>query len=217
MLQARSFLLPQLPGRVSAGLVVGLVHVLLFLGVTVWAPRITKVVEATPLQVALLSEAHPQPQKFEPPSPKMMPLDPVSLAVPEVEVSIDTPPAPAAITVAQVPPPPPAENQTPAQPKVISEVAYLQPPSPRYPSESRRSREQGLVSLRVLIDEKGHPREVRIERSSGHRRLDEAAREAVSRAVFRPYVEGGVALPAIVIIPIEFALNTRNALARSSR
>jgi protein TonB len=65
------------------------------------------------------------------------------------------------------------------------------------------------VSLRVLIDEGGHAADVRVERSSGFPRLDEAARLAVVRALFKPYLEAGVAQRAIVIIPIEFSLNSR--------
>lgn len=177
-----------------------------------WAPAVTRPIEAAPLQVALIAQQEKPPEAWRPPTPELMQL-PVTLSPPEVEVQIDTPAA-NAITLPAPTPPPPAAAAPATTAKLISEVAYLQAPSPRYPPESRRSREQGLVSLRVLIDEQGRARDVRVERSSGFARLDEAARQAVARALFKPYVEGGVAQPAIVIIPIEFALNTRSALAR---
>ena len=60
--------------------------------------------------------------------------------------------------------------------------------------------------LRVLIDESGHAKIVEIYKSSGHPRLDEAARAAVARAVFRPYTDGGVARAAAAIVPVEFSL-----------
>lgn len=66
----------------------------------------------------------------------------------------------------------------------MSDVAHLVRPAPRYPPESRRIREQGLVILRVLIDESGHAKTIEVYRSSGHPRLDEAARSAVARAVW---------------------------------
>jgi len=88
----------------------------------------------------------------------------------------------------------------------MSEVAYLVQPAPHYPPESRRIREQGLVMLRVLIDESGHAKAVEIYKSSGHPRLDEAARAAVARAIFKPYVDGGIARSAAAIVPVEFSL-----------
>jgi protein TonB len=88
----------------------------------------------------------------------------------------------------------------------MSQVAYLVQPAPHYPPESRRIREQGLVVLRVLIDESGHARAVEIYRSSGHPRLDEAARTAVARAIFKPYMDGGTARAAAAIVPVEFSL-----------
>jgi len=96
-------------------------------------------------------------------------------------------------------------------PRLISTVEYVRQPSPRYPPQSRKLREQGLVMLRVLIDEKGNACSIEIESSSGHARLDHAAREAVERAAFRPYVEDGEPRRAVVLIPIEFYLNRGSA------
>jgi protein TonB len=96
-------------------------------------------------------------------------------------------------------------------PKLISTVEYLRQPIPRYPPQSRKLREQGLVMLRVMIDERGVACSIEIESSSGYTRLDHAAREAVSRAAFRPYVEDGAPRRALVLIPIEFSLNRSSA------
>jgi len=210
MSHAISFRLPEVPRKVGAAAAVTLAHVIVLVALSTLAPGVRRVMEAAPLQVSLIAQLDQPPEEWQPPQPKLMSL-PVTLAPPEVEVPIEIPIASNAITAPKPTPPPPSSGAQSTQAKTISEVAYLQPPSPRYPSESRRSREQGLVSLRVLIDELGHAREVRVERSSGFPRLDEAARLAVARAVFKPYVESGVAQPAIVIIPIEFSLNTHSA------
>lgn len=61
--------------------------------------------------------------------------------------------------------------------------------------------------LRVLIDESGHVKDIEVFRSSGHTRLDEEARNAVARALFRPYSANGVAQAAIAMVPIEFSLH----------
>jgi protein TonB len=191
-------------------LVVALAHVMALVALMAWGPGIRHVMEAAPLQVALISQVEHPPEEWQLPAPKMMSL-PVTLAPPKIEIQTETPVAVNAITQPAPDPNPPPVAAKPAEARFVSEVAYLQPPSPRYPPESRRSREQGLVSLRVLIDEGGHAQDVRVERSSGFPRLDEAARLAVARALFKPYVESGVAQAAIVIIPIEFSLNSRRS------
>jgi len=143
--------------------------------------------------------------------PVLTPVHQVLVPPPEVVVEMEPSNTAIAATVVETPPPPPAAPASSAGTAVIpemSEVAYLVQPAPRYPTESRRIREQGLVMLRVLIDESGHARMVEIYKSSGHPRLDEAARAAVTRAVFKPYMDGGVARSAAAIVPVEFSLRS---------
>jgi periplasmic protein TonB len=145
------------------------------------------------------------------PDPKLVTVAPVTVAV----VVPDIPaPAESAITpnIAAMPAAAPAPAK-PASPELgtnelpsLSEVAYLTPPAPHYPPQSRRAREEGLVVLRVLIDVSGHACNINIQRSSGHPLLDEAARSAVQHARFKPYLQGGIARAAMATIPIEFAL-----------
>lgn len=99
-----------------------------------------------------------------------------------------------------------AITPTQAQPKTISSVEYLQPPQPEYPSMSRRMGEQGKVMLRILVNESGRAERIDVQRSSGFPRLDEAARIAAARALFKPYVEDGKATPVYVVVPIDFSL-----------
>jgi protein TonB len=105
----------------------------------------------------------------------------------------------------------PAEVVDRGAPKLVASVEYLREPSPHYPPQSKKLREQGLVVLRVLIDERGVACNIDIESSSGHARLDHAAKDAVARAAFRPYIENGTPRRALVLIPIEFALNRSTA------
>ena len=86
-------------------------------------------------------------------------------------------------------------------------LAYASPVQPRYPPGSVRAREEGTVLLRVLVDASGVPQRIEIERSSGHARLDSAAREAVLRARFRPVLRNGEAIPAWGVVPIAFRLD----------
>lgn len=161
------------------------------------------------LVVDLITE-QADPEEWSPPPPQPV-LASISLPAPDVPL-IDVPvvepiaaaPASSSAITDVVAPPPKAER---GAPKAVSTVEYVREPIPRYPPQSRKLREQGLVMLRVIIDERGAASQVDIEHSSGYARLDQAAREAVLRASFRPYNEGGIPQPAQVLIPIEFSLS----------
>ena len=73
--------------------------------------------------------------------------------------------------------------------------------SRRIPAPSRTGHRSASRDGRCL----GRPAQIQIERSSGFARLDDAARDAVEKALFRPHVVNGIAQPAQVLIPIEFA------------
>jgi protein TonB len=90
-------------------------------------------------------------------------------------------------------------------PPMVEAVEYVRAPAPVYPAESKRKRERGTCLLRVMVDSNGRPAQIEVERSSGYERLDSAAREAVEKALFHPYEVNGIAQPAQVLIPIEFA------------
>jgi protein TonB len=138
-------------------------------------------------------------------------LDTPAPIIPVIDMPAATTEQSHAITIPVTMASPPPSPQVSSAAKLVASVEYLREPVPRYPPQSRKLREQGLVVLRVLIDERGTACDVAIESSSGHERLDRAAREAIARAEFRPYVEDGIARRAMVLIPIEFSLNTRVA------
>ena len=90
-----------------------------------------------------------------------------------------------------------------------SQGAELRPggnPAPRYPQEARRRGQQGEVVLRVTITPVGEARRVRVLRSSGYDRLDEAAREAVTRWRFEPARRAGRPVEGLLDIPVVFRL-----------
>lgn len=71
---------------------------------------------------------------------------------------------------------------------------------------ARRAGLEGKVVLRLLIDEKGLPQRADVQQSSGHARLDEAARAAALRALFKPHLEDGQPMPVYALVPISFSL-----------
>ncbi len=115
-------------------------------------------------------------------------------------------PAPDVRTAPAHPPSPPAPAPTERTPVTVSSVEYLHAPKPDYPISAKRAGEQGKVVLRVLVDDKGHPERVDVRESAGFPKLDEAARQAVMRASFKPHLEDGHPVPVYVLVPINFAL-----------
>jgi protein TonB len=73
-------------------------------------------------------------------------------------------------------------------------IAVLQSVMPQYPVESMRAGEEGAAVLQVLVDEAGRASDVRVARSSGYERLDDAAVTAVSRWKFAPSTQGSLAV-----------------------
>jgi protein TonB len=195
--------------RITAAAAIALAHALVIYAIATWSPQMERSL-TTPLRVQFISTAESKPQ---PPPPRVDIVMPhvaatlPQLAITEIPVAE---PSDRAITVAVSPAPAPPVVSNAAS-KLISQVEYVQQPVPRYPPQSRRLREQGLVVLRVEIDELGTAANIQIESSSGYTRLDAAAREAVSRALFRPYVEDGAPRRALVLIPIEFSLARASA------
>jgi len=154
--------------------------------------------EPAPIEATLMesstAEAEP-PRDFTPPPVNVV----YSLTVPQ-ELSFESEAPPEVITAAISP-----TSQQVVAPPMIETVEYVRAPAPKYPSESQRHRERGTVVLRVMVDVLGRPAQIQIERSSGFTRLDDAARVAVEKALFHPHVVNGIAQPAQVLIPIEFA------------
>jgi protein TonB len=143
------------------------------------------------------------------PAPAIAPIPAVVIPPAENTISVAQPPAAAAPVATPAPAvtAPVAAPPAPATPRLItSGVEYLQSPAPVYPAMSKRMGEQGKVVLRVLVNDKGLPEQVQVHASSGFARLDEAARQAVLRALFKPHVEEGRAVPVYVLVPLNFKL-----------
>lgn len=115
---------------------------------------------------------------------------------------VAVPAAPAAPPASPAPPPP--------TPKTIpaTAVQYLDPPAPVYPAASLRLGESGRVLVRVEIDKNGRVLQLQLARSSGSRRLDDAALASVRAARFEPYTENGEPLLVWTTVPIVFELES---------
>jgi len=95
----------------------------------------------------------------------------------------------------------------PGNPVAGVRLEYAEAPSPPYPREALLAGLQGTVLLQVLVDVDGRPLQVDIQKSSGHRKLDEEARRFVLKHwTFRPAMKNGQPVQAIGIVPIAFSL-----------
>ncbi|MEY2678597.1 MAG: hypothetical protein RLZ00_1289 [Pseudomonadota bacterium] len=156
----------------------GIGLVVLLHGLLLWAissglaRRVVHITENT-VEAVLMSEAPPP--------------TPVAPKTPPPKTPVPPPPAPTstAPAITQTAPPAPAPT-APA----IRTGAIIQPGAhcakPDYPSASRRMEEEGTVTLKFLIGVDGKVMQADIEKSSGFTRLDEAARNALSKCQFRP-------------------------------
>jgi len=158
--------------------------------------------EAAKLKTVAVVKKAVKPRPPIAPAEKPAPLpQPVEMPIAAAAPSID-PPTPAAPT-AQAAPPAPA---IPAPPKTVSGVEYIQAPQPQYPPIARRMGEEGKVILRVLVNATGRPERIDVRQSSGSARLDEAARQAAARALFKPHLEDGRAIAVYALVPINFSI-----------
>jgi len=86
-------------------------------------------------------------------------------------------------------------------------LEYADAPAPVYPRDALLDGAEGTVLLQVLVDVDGAPLRVDVQRSSGDRRLDLAARKQVLQHWrFRPAMKDGHAVQAIGLVPIDFHL-----------
>jgi protein TonB len=87
-------------------------------------------------------------------------------------------------------------------------LAYLTRTRVPYPREAIALHQQGTVILRVLVGTDGIAQTIEIEKSSGSRALDNAARDAVRRWTFQAGTRNGIRAALWARVPIRFDLQT---------
>jgi len=101
----------------------------------------------------------------------------------------------------------PVATTPPGGPVAGVHLEYVEAPAPAYPRAAVRAGLEGTVLLEVLVGTDGRPLRVTVRDSSGHRRLDIAARDQVLQQWrFRPAMRNGLAVQAIGLVPVDFRL-----------
>jgi periplasmic protein TonB len=180
------------------------VHLLIVYGLVVSMGIVEMPKFAQPVTAVFIpeqTEVQPEPEiKVKPQIEADLPLD-----EPLPEVQYEEPIAPPTET-----PMPPSESAISATQAntgaVAQELKTSSRVEPTYPPMSRRLGEEGTVRLKVLVDERGRPREVQVAQGSGFSRLDQAAVDAVRRWKFVAATDGANPITAWTQVAVTFKL-----------
>jgi protein TonB len=89
--------------------------------------------------------------------------------------------------------------------KGVSSPIIIHKVEPEYSEEARKARWQGVVQLSVIVDETGHPRDIKVAQSLGLG-LDQKAIEAVEKWLFKPGTKDGKPVAVFATIQVSFHL-----------
>jgi protein TonB len=87
----------------------------------------------------------------------------------------------------------------------VSSPSILHKVEPEYSEEARKAKWQGTVQLSVVVDDLGHPRDIKVIQSLGLG-LDQKAIEAVEKWLFKPGMKDGKPVAVLATIAVTFHL-----------
>ncbi|HEY5971271.1 MAG TPA: TonB family protein [Pseudoxanthomonas sp.] len=106
-----------------------------------------------------------------------------------------------------------AANKSDAKPKPKPVAGITRDPAPlasnkapKYPAQALRSGIEGSVSVRIEVDAKGVPTDIKVVERAGERsrELDRAVIDAVRNWRFEPAMKNGKPIAGAVVLPVEF-------------
>lgn len=196
-------------GAIALNVVV-LLLLLIPAGLPDLAPQPDRTITVVPIDADITPPTPPPPVEVEIVKPQtpvaQVPTQEVVKPVVE-QVVVDQGTLPTETVVAPPVETGPVDIAPPSGPVEGVRLEYASASSPAYPRDAVLAGHEGTVLLRVLVDVDGRPLQVDIEQSSGHRRLDDAARRHVLKHwIFRPAMKDGRPVQAVGIVPIDFSL-----------
>lgn len=151
------------------------------------------------------------PEPTPPPKPKTS-AEPPKVTIPTPVIDVTPPPQRddviAEKTDKKLPPPPPPTGGGRTDPTPLPTPGPVAPPvpvrvaavvdarncsKPDYPPKAYRNGQTGTVTLQMLIGLDGKVVDAKVEKTSGYKELDAAAREGLSLCKFKPGTIDGVA------------------------
>ena len=82
----------------------------------------------------------------------------------------------------------------------------IKAPQPKYPKSAKKEGIEGTVVLWLIVNAQGLPEQIKIERALGHG-FDQSAVETVSNWKFAPATKGGIPVPVMVNVEVNFRLH----------
>jgi periplasmic protein TonB len=197
---------------IGLSLVVLLHIVMIYALVNGLARKIVEVIKK-PIETKIVEEKKPPPPPDTPPPPppKMTVPPPPFIPPPEININVPAPTNTISQVTTKAPPPTPIITPKP-KPVIAATKASLARETcasndPKYPPASIRNEETGTLVLHLSIDAGGNPLNVQVSRSSGHPRLDEAAKSWIMTCHFHAPTVDGKPVAAVADQTYTFTLN----------
>jgi periplasmic protein TonB len=171
-------------------------HILLVWGLMNGLARKAVELLPAPIETKIIEEIKPPAEEPPPPKPEFEPPPPPYVPPPEISIA-----APVQATTAitqttavkpQVAAPAPKKSVR-VPPRIDLKGSSRACKEPEYPAASERLGESGTSGISLLIGADGKVQQSKVDASSGHKRLDEAAIKAFSRCKFIVGTNDGVA------------------------
>ncbi len=167
---------------------------------------------APPLETSIIQEEKVV-DKPPPPPPPEMEHPPVQVVAPEITINLtpDTPPPPIAqVTTQPVPP----VIHTPAPPAPVVPDTAIKPlsiPNPEdlYPSSAKQAGQEGVVRVKLCVDEASKIESVSVAESSGYSLLDDAGVRVAKGGRYRAATKAGKPISMCANLPIRFSLTKK--------
>lgn len=164
--------------------------------------------EKPPIILTQPEPERPKPPEVTPPPQPQKPIQPQDIIIPPPEVHVTQPPAPSGPPAkiddgGKFPPihdggtgttPVPTPVPKPHVPLHVAAVVDARNcAKPDYPTKAARLGQAGTVTLAMLVGVDGRVIDAKVDKTSGYKELDLAAREGLSLCKFKPGTIDGVA------------------------
>jgi protein TonB len=100
------------------------------------------------------------------------------------------------------------------QPPTLDQASVRRHPVRPVSSDIVRGFLRGTVTLHLQIDQHGLLKEIKINKSSGYRELDQAAMSLAKLWRYSPAKRCGVSMDGVLDLPVKFALPESNASSK---
>lgn len=160
---------------------------------------------------ATVQEEQVEEKAPPPPPPDVVKPPPPFVPPPDIAIAVEAPPSSAnTITASSTPPPPRpvAPTAPPAPPPTkLEAIMSTRAQKPPYPAISQRMGEEGTTEILVTINTQGSVSACEVSKTSGSKRLDEAACSyATARYKWKPPTQNGQPIEARAKINVIWSL-----------